>query len=118
MIKITKRLVICILTGCLLGGLCVFVSSIRFGATIPSYMLFSLWFNRLLMGVVIGAPWGEVSLPKSLLRGALLGITVSFAYFISTGFSDTISFFPGLMQGIIMETVVFFASKRSKKNIL
>lgn len=115
MVKITKRLPISVLTGIFLGVICTIVASIRFGAELPTYMLFSLWFNRLLMGIMIGAPWGEVSLPKSLMRGAGLGLTVSFAYFSSTGFSDLVSFLPGIMQGMILEYVVYLAAGRTKK---
>jgi hypothetical protein len=67
------------------------------------------------MGIVIGAPWGEVSLPKSLARGAILGTIVSFGYFISTGFTDRFAFLPGLMQGMIMEFIVYLTSKRLER---
>ncbi len=116
MIKITKRLVISTLAGVLLGVFCIIGAYIRFEAVIAPYMLFSLWLNRLVMGIVIGAPWGEVSLPKSLIRGAILGLIVSFAYFTSTGFSDIVSFLAGIIYGIIIEYIAFLAARRLKKN--
>ena len=51
MIKITKRLVICTLAGILLGVFCIIGGSIRFGAEIAPYMLFSLWFNTLVENI-------------------------------------------------------------------
>lgn len=115
MIKNSRRLVATIVSGTLFGLLCVGVASKRFGSEIPSYMLFSLWFNRVLLGILIGAPWGELSLPRSLIRGASLGLIVSFSYFISTGFSDILSFFSGIMQGMIFEFIAFWATGRFKK---
>ncbi|NLC66166.1 MAG: hypothetical protein GX752_04405 [Clostridium sp.] len=117
MVKITKRLEISILAGTILGVFCVIGASIRFGSELAPYLVFSLWFNRLLLGVVVGAPWGEVSLPKSLIRGAVLGIIVSFAYYSSTGFSDIVSFLAGIIYGIITEGVVFLATSRPKKSM-
>lgn len=115
MIKITKKLMISIIAGILLGIVCVIGASIRFGDDISSYMIFALWFNRLLMGIVIGAPWEEVNLPKSLMRGAFLGLIVSFAYFASIGFSDIVSFLVGAVYGIIIEYLIFKMTSRTNK---
>lgn len=98
-------------TGGILCNCCLY----EVWSNISRYMLFSLWFNRVIMGIVIGALWGEVSLPKSLPRGAILGTIVSFGYFISTGFTDRVAFLPGLMQGMIMEFIVYLTSKRLER---
>lgn len=116
MIKNSRRLVVTMVSGMLFGLLCVVVASKRFGSEISFYMLFSLWFNRFLLGILIGAPWDEVSLKKSLLRGASLGLIVSFAYFISTGFSDILSFISGIMQGMIFELIAYWVTGRFKKH--
>lgn len=116
MVKITKRLEISALAGIVLGVFCVIGASIRFGSELAPYLVFSLWFNRLLLGIVLGAPWGETSLIKSLIRGVVLGLIVSFAYYSSTGFSDIVSFLAGIIYGIIIEGVLFFVTSRPKKS--
>lgn len=114
--KTTKRLIISVIAGAILGVFCIIGASVRFGADVVPSLLFALWFNRVVMGIAIGAPWGEVSLIKTLGRGALLGLIVSFAYFSSTGFSDIVSFIAGILYGIIIEYVAFMAAKRFAKN--
>lgn len=116
MIKVTKRLISCTLVGALLGVFCVIGASIRLGPDVAPYVIFSLWFNRLLMGILIGAPWGEVSLIKSLVRGALLGLIVSFAYYASSGFSDIVSFLAGIIYGVIIEYIAFLVVNHVKRN--
>lgn len=116
MIKITKRLKLSLLGGILLGVVCIIGANIRFGSEISTYLVFSLWFNRLLMGLMIGAPWGEVSLQKALLRGAFLGLMVSFAYYSATGFSDVVSFVAGILYGVIIEYALFKAENSKVKN--
>ena len=56
-----------------------------------------------LIGLAVGAPWSEKDKRKSLIRGALLGFLVSFAFYSSTGFEDPISFVAGILYGVILE---------------
>jgi hypothetical protein len=56
-----------------------------------------------IIGLAVGAPWNETSRSKSLLRGAILGLLVSFAFYSSTGFQDHISFIAGIVYGAILE---------------
>ncbi|NLY36633.1 MAG: hypothetical protein GX046_05295 [Tissierellia bacterium] len=116
MIQITRRLVISVLAGMALGVVCVIGANIRFGGQMATYLVFALWFNRLVMGITIGAPWGEVSLSKSLTRGALLGLIVSFAYYSTTGFADIVSFLAGVIYGVIIEFLVFKMTNPRVKN--
>ncbi len=51
----------------------------------------------------MGAPWGETTRSKALLRGALLGLLVSFAFYSSTEFNDPVSFVAGIFYGVILE---------------
>ncbi len=114
MIKISKRLKVSVLMGSLLGVFCIIGASIRFGAQIGFSLMFSLWFNRLLMGIVIGAPWREVSLTKAIGRGAIFGLIISFAYYSSTGFSDVVSFLAGIVYGMIIEYIIFKTCRKAK----
>ncbi|MCG9478694.1 MAG: hypothetical protein K9H14_00620 [Actinomycetia bacterium] len=110
----TKRMWICLASGAVLGIVCIVGAFIRSGFESDGYFLFSLWYNRLLMGLVIGAGWKNLSLPQTIARGAVLGLIVSFAFYSSTGFSDLVSFLAGIVYGVIIEYVAnrFTAVKR------
>jgi len=85
--------------GALLGIVCVVGAYIRSGSTASPGFVFSLWYNRVIIGLAVGAPWKERSRSQALLRGALLGLLVSFAFYSSTGFHDHISFVGGVFMG-------------------
>ena len=111
----TKRMWICLASGAILGVICIIGALVRSGFKSDAILLFSLWYNRLLMGLLIGAAWKNLSLPKVLGRGAILGFIVSFAFYSSTGFNDLVSFLAGVIYGIIIEYVAFkFAAVRGK----
>jgi uncharacterized membrane protein len=111
----TKRMRVCLVSGAILGVICIVGALVRSGFKSDVYFLFSLWYNRLLMGLVIGAAWKKLNLPKTILRGAILGLIVSFAFYSSTGFNDLISFLAGIIYGIIIEYVAFkYSAERSK----
>ncbi len=99
----SSRMKTALLGGTLLGLVCVAGAYIRSGFTASATLVFSLWYNRVLMGLVIGAPWPRTNMKKALLRGALMGLLVSFAYYSSTGFVDHVSFIAGIVYGIILE---------------
>lgn len=116
---ITKRLKVSLLTGAILGVFCIIGAYVRFGPNNEATLLFSLWYNRLLMGLLIGLPWSKATLPKVIVRGAILGFVVSFAYYSATGFNDVVSFLAGVVYGMIIEAVAFkfgnAGTKRAKK---
>ncbi len=114
---LTKRLIVSVLTGIVLGVLCIIGASVRSGFQSEFSFLFSLWYNRLLMGLLIGLPWSRISLPKSILRGAVLGLAVSFAFYSSTGFGDVVSFLAGVVYGMIIEGVAYKFVNDGKKKI-
>ena len=99
----TKRLKLALIGGALLGIICVVGAYLRSGGTASATSIFALWFNRVIIGLAVGAPWDTTSRNKSLLRGAILGLLVSFAYYSSTGFQDHISFIAGVVYGFILE---------------
>ncbi len=99
----TKRLKLALLGGAVLGIVCVVGAYLRSGGTASPTFIFALWFNRVIIGLVIGAPWPATSRNKSLIRGAILGLLVSFAFYSSTGFKDPISFIAGVVYGVILE---------------
>ncbi len=99
----SKRLRVALIGGALLGLVCVVGAYLRSGGTASPTFVFALWFNRVIIGLAVGAPWDTSSKSKNLLRGALLGLLVSFAFYSSTGFTDHISFIAGVVYGIILE---------------
>lgn len=102
----TRRLKISLTTGAVLGLFCV--TGARFRGTVDSTsLLFALWYNRIIMALLIGVIEKEGPLIKRLLRGAVLGFLVSLSYFASVGFNDLISFLAGIVYGVIIEYVLF-----------
>jgi uncharacterized membrane protein len=89
--------------GAFLGIICVIGATIRSGSAASPVFVFSLWYNRVIIGLAVGAPWKETSRSKALLRGAILGLLVSFAFYSATGFQDPISFVAGIIYGVILE---------------
>lgn len=106
-----KRLKLALAGGAVLGLICVAGAYVRSGFTASPGMVFSLWYNRVVMGLMIGAPWPRVNMGKALVRGALFGMLVSFAYYSSTGFQDHVSFVAGIVYGIILEAWLKYKAK-------
>jgi uncharacterized membrane protein len=98
-----RRMKEALIGGALLGIICVVGAYIRSGSSASPVFIFSLWYNRVIIGLAVGAPWNETSRSKSLLRGVFLGLLVSFAFYSSTAFQDPISFVAGILYGAILE---------------
>lgn len=99
----TKRMKEALIGGALLGIICVVGAYVRSGLTASPVFVFSLWYNRVIIGLAVGAPWSDQSRRRSLLRGVVLGLLVSFAFYSATGFTDPISFLAGILYGVILE---------------
>jgi hypothetical protein len=97
----TKKLKVSIITGALLGIICIIGGGIRMGYSGNGLYLFALWYNRLIMGILIGLTKMQPG-TKGLIRGGFLGLTVSLAFYLSTGMNDHISFLAGIIYGIII----------------
>jgi len=106
-----KRMKEALIGGALLGVVCVVGASIRSGFTVSPIFVFSLWYNRVIIGLVVGAPWIATDKSTTLIRGALLGLLVSFAFYSSTGFVDPVSFIAGILYGVILEAWLSRAKK-------
>jgi len=104
-----KRLTVSLISGAVLGIFCILGGSLRLGWQGNQLLLFSLWYNRLVMGLVIGLAGGLKLVDAKLnwlLRGATLGLGVSAAYFLTAGAGDWVSFLAGLVYGVIIEFVL------------
>ena len=98
-----RRMKTALIGGALLGIVCVVGAYARSGFTASPVFVFSLWYNRVIIGLAVGAPWKVTRRSNALLRGALLGLLVSFAFYSATGFQDHISFVAGILCGVILE---------------
>lgn len=104
-----KRLIVSIITGAVLGVICIIGGSSRaggFAANLP--YLAGMWYNRVIIGLVVGLG-GQLQIvhgaANRYLRGALLGLLVSLAFWLSTGFRDPVAFVAGILYGVIVEFV-------------
>ena len=102
-IQFSKRMKVSLLAGAALGVVCIIGALIRSGGGIGAGFLFALWFNRLLLGMVIGLMEDIKETPRLILRGAVTGLLVSFAFYSADGFGDAVSFLAGIVYGIIIE---------------
>jgi len=109
-----KRMIKALIGGSVLGLICVVGAYMRSGFTASPDFLFSLWYNRVIIGLVVGAPWAEAARSKAWLRGALLGLLVSFAFYSSTGFTEHISFAAGMLYGLILDVWLSHPEKQNK----
>ena len=106
---LTSRMKTSIIMGALLGVICIIGVGVRFGYRDNTVYFMGMWYNRLLMGVIIGLVADRRRIIV-ILRGAALGLLVSLAFFISTEFRDPIGFIAGIGYGIIID---YFATNYS-----
>ena len=103
-----RRLVVSLISGAVLGILCLVGVGLRTGLAGTGLFLLAVWYNRLIMGLVIGLA-GELTLvhwpANRYLRGAVLGLMVSLAVFLSTEMRDVPSFLVGIVYGMVIEYV-------------
>jgi hypothetical protein len=111
--KMKKRLIFAVIIGAVLGVFCIIGAAVRFDGQKDWIYLFSLWYNRILMGLLIGVCPRPGKLSTALIRGAILGLLVSFAFFATTGFTDIVSFVAGIVYGIIIDSVLMRIEKQS-----
>ena len=106
-----KRIIGAVITGAILGIFCIVGAQSRYNGSLETSYLFSFWFNRLVMGLFIGLIAWNLSLPKRVLRGLIVGLFISFAFYSSTSFLDTTGFLAGGIYGIIIEYVGYKLEK-------
>ena len=111
-----RRIGIAVASGAALGVLCIIGVGLRLGFSGNEIYLIGMWYNRVVMGLLIGLASEIViitdnDMRNAVLRGLFFGAMVSTAIFLSTSFRDIPSFFAGLAYGIIIDVV---ASKYSR----
>lgn len=101
-----KRLVIGIILGAILGVACVVGARLRYDTDVTNLYVVSFWFNRVLIGLVIGLLSSSNKWSFSIMRGLFAGLIVSFAFYSATEFFDPVGFVAGAIYGIIIESVL------------
>ncbi|MBN1318036.1 MAG: hypothetical protein JXA42_21315 [Anaerolineales bacterium] len=114
----SKRLTISTITGGILGIVCVLGASMRAGGWGGNGLfLFALWYNRVIIGLMVGLA-GERQLVKGrlnpILRGGLLGLLISAAFYLSTGLQDGTAFYAGIIYGIVIEYITPWIENRTR----
>jgi hypothetical protein len=103
-----RRLAIGILMGAFLGVFCIFGVGLRIGFGGNELFLFSMWYNRVVMGLVIGLAGGLQLVDSKynvFVRGLVLGLVVTAAITFTSEFRDWPSFFAGVAYGVIIDWV-------------
>ncbi|MFC1541728.1 hypothetical protein ACFL50_04670 [Candidatus Latescibacterota bacterium] len=110
-----KRLTISLITGALLGIVCIIGTSVREGGYQNNTLyLFAMWYNRVIIGLTVGFSDSfhiSNSSYERYIRSGIIGLLVSLAFFLTSGFRDYIAFIAGIFYGLIIEHV---ASRYSK----
>ncbi len=101
-----RRVIIGVLAGALLGILCIVGVGWRIGFEDNLMFLFAMWYNRVVMGLLIGLAY-DVKFVHSnknfIVRGLILGLVVTLAITFTSEFRDWPSFFAGLAYGPIID---------------
>jgi hypothetical protein len=116
-----KRIILATVIGAVLGIFCILGAGGRVGGWIGNeILLIGLWYNRVIMGILIGFA-GDLNFIKigknskwvnSILRGALFGLLVALQFYLTTSFLDLLSFLAGIMYGIIIDILSTLLAKK------
>jgi hypothetical protein len=112
-----KRLIFGMLLGAILGVVCIVGAQLRMPGELTPIYLFAFWFNRVVMGMMIGLSSRPKAIVVGIVRGIFFGAFVSFAFYSATAFSDLMGFLAGVVYGVIIETVLFVLVESKKKTI-
>jgi hypothetical protein len=98
--------------GAIMGVLCIIGASKRAGGLSGNELfLLAMWYNRLVMGLVVGLASGLRLIDGPLnryLRAVILGFMVSLAIFLSTAMRDV----PALFAGPVFAVAIEYVAKR------
>jgi len=117
-----KRIGLATILGAVLGIFCIIGASGRVGGWVGNeIILIGLWYNRVIMGLLIGfaGTLELISKGKSakwlnaILRGVILGFLVSLQFYLSTKFLDLQTFIAGFAYGIIIDVVSTSVTQKS-----
>ncbi|MFW9908555.1 MAG: hypothetical protein ACFFEF_08260 [Candidatus Thorarchaeota archaeon] len=116
-----RRIAIATITGAILGVLCIIGVGARLEGQYAANMIFlsGMWYNRVIMGLVIGFAGdlvlikndSEKNLVNAIIRGLLFGVLISSAIYLSSEFKDFLSLLAGFAYGPIIDVVATATQK-------
>lgn len=101
-----RRGMISLVTGAVLGIFCIIGVGTRIGFDGNELFLFAMWYNRVIMGLLIGLASGIKIIDSDknfIVRGLILGLLVTSAITLTSGFLDWPTFFAGIAYGVIID---------------
>jgi hypothetical protein len=104
--------------GALLGVFCIVGVGSRLGFEGNELFLLAMWFNRVIMGMLIGFAGNLVIVngrANWVARGLLLGLAVTTAFALTSEFRDLPGFFAGIAYGPIIDVVASGVENRRKR---
>ena len=117
-----KRIGLATAIGAILGIFCILGAQGRVGGWVGNeILLIGLWYNRVIMGILIGFA-GNLNLIKngknskwlnSIIKGVIFGFLVSLQFYLSTSFLDLPTFLAGIMYGIIIDLMSTLIAQKS-----
>ncbi|MFW6196468.1 MAG: hypothetical protein ACOC5D_03945 [Thermoplasmatota archaeon] len=103
-----RRIILSVLAGAVLGIFCIVGVGTRIGFSGNEMFLFAMWYNRVVMGLLIGFA-SSLKLIDSdknyIVRGLVLGLLVTLAITFTSEFRDWPSFFAGIVYGVIIDFI-------------
>ena len=112
MIYLKKRIFSGLILGALLGLLCIGGAYLRNPNGNDSVFLFSLWYNRVLIGLIIAILGRTKTYKFAIIRGLILGGLISYAFYVTTNYQDLISFLAGFLYGVIIDVSLYRLDKK------
>ncbi len=103
-----KRVYLGIMMGAILGVFCIIGAITRYQEEPTIIYLFSFWYNRVIIGAMIGLLPTLKNLKYTLVRGFIVGLLISLAFYSATEFYDLMGFMAGGFYGVIIDTVLYY----------
>jgi len=104
-----KRVVYSTVFGAVLGGFCIIGAIQRLGYTGNELFIIALWYNRVILGFVIGLS-GNIVIVKGkknpVIRGVILGGVIGGSFFLSSGLKDINGFYASIVYGLLIDFFV------------
>ncbi len=110
-----KRLLVGLISGAILGVVCIIGASLRTTEELSTNYLFAFWYNRLIIGLAIGL-LAKQSLKGYILKGVLIGTMVSFAFYSSTNYQDLMGFIAGMVYGALIPLAIYYFNDKKESN--
>jgi hypothetical protein len=116
-----KRIIYSTLFGAILGLFCIIGASQRLGFTGNEPFIIALWYNRIILGFVVGLS-GKIMIVKGkrnpIIRGVILGAVIGGEFFLASGMKDIDGFYAALVYGLLIDFVVTaFIDNKNKYSV-